>query len=482
MRSSIPKVKKKDSNSWVQAKERALSLLRELYGSDSRPWLIGYSGGKDSTAVVQLVWHTLETLPKKKRFKPVFVISADVLVENPILAEHLTRSLDLMNVAAEKSGIPIHPHKVTPDIDETFWVNLIGRGYPAPYPKFRWCSERMKINPATRFIRKEVARYGEVIILLGARKAESSTRAQIMSSKKRKRIGQNLSRHHSLPGAWTLTPIEDWQTEEVWNYLRNETSPWGLPVEDLMGLYEGFEAAEEKPMVLDKSTTSAGRFGCWTCTLVREDWSLKAQIESGNAWLKPLNEFRNWLKDTQDPIKKNVIREHRRRTGRIQYVYTNEGKKLIWGPYKLSFRKEILRKLLITQKAIESQRPDLNLALIKPEELHKIRQLWQFEERDWEDSIPKIYFEVTGRDLEWLYDDCSGLGGAEKEILSKVSEQFDVPTELLAELMDIERKHYGMSKRSGIFQQIDRVLKKDWQSYDEALAELKDPAEKKTTS
>jgi len=468
--SSIRKEKQQNNSTWEQAKEQALLLLRELYGSDSRPWVIGYSGGKDSTAVVQLVWTILSELPEEKRFKPVFVISADVLVENPILAQHLTKSIELIATAAEKVNIPMHPHKVRPDWDETFWVNLIGRGYPAPYSKFRWCSERMKINPATRFIREKVARYGEVIILLGARKAESSTRAQIMSSQKK--IGQNLSRHHDLPGAWTLTPIEDWKTEEVWDYLKSNPSPWEANVNDLITLYEGFDAAEEKPVVLDKSTSAAGRFGCWTCTVVQEDKSLKAQIESGQTWLEPLNKFRNWLCNTQDPAVKKDIREHRRRTGRIQYVYTEKGTKLIWGPFTLSFRKKILRKLLATQKEIESLRPDLKLPLIRPEELHKIRQLWQFEERDWEDSIPEIYHDVIGEDLDWFFDDCSGLGGAEKEILRRVSEKFNLPSGLLAELMDVERKYHGMSKRSGIFKEIDKVLKKDWESYNEAVSKI----------
>jgi len=35
-----------------------------------------------------------------------------------------------------------------PDIYDTSWVRLIGRGYPPPGPRFRWCTDKMKIKPS----------------------------------------------------------------------------------------------------------------------------------------------------------------------------------------------------------------------------------------------------------------------------------------------------------------------------------------------
>ena len=115
--------------------------------------------------------------------------------------------------------------------------------------------------------------------------------------------------------------------------------------------------------------------------------------------------------------------------------------------------------------------PDAELNLITPEELHKIRQLWLHEEGDWEDSLPRIYREEMGEDLDWLVDDHAGVGLEEKQILQEVAAAADLPLGMLQELLDTEMKHSGMSRRSGIYDKINTVFEKDWMSYDEALAD-----------
>ena len=60
--------------------------IRRLYQWDQVPWVIGYSGGKDSSAVLQLVWLALKELSVEKRSKPVHVISTDTLVEQPVVS------------------------------------------------------------------------------------------------------------------------------------------------------------------------------------------------------------------------------------------------------------------------------------------------------------------------------------------------------------------------------------------------------------
>ena len=45
--------------------------IRETYLSDNRPWILGFSGGKDSTCMVQLIWHAILDLPKEKRQKKI---------------------------------------------------------------------------------------------------------------------------------------------------------------------------------------------------------------------------------------------------------------------------------------------------------------------------------------------------------------------------------------------------------------------------
>ena len=149
-----------------------LDEIAELYLTDEIPWVVGYSGGKDSTAALQLVWLALSKLSPGDLKKPVYVISTDTLVENPVVAAWVTKSLDNINRAAKKRGLPISSHQLTPEIQNTFWVNLIGRGYAAPRPKFRWCTERLKIQPSTQFISSVVQEHGEAILVLGTRKAE----------------------------------------------------------------------------------------------------------------------------------------------------------------------------------------------------------------------------------------------------------------------------------------------------------------------
>ena len=129
-----------------------IETIKGLYLEDMIPWICGYSGGKDSTAVVQLVWMALSELPKEKLKKTVHVISTDTLVESPVVAIWATESLQKMTEHAKAAELPIIPHRLTPAVTNTFWVNLIGRGYPYPRRDFRWCTDRMKIDASNRFI------------------------------------------------------------------------------------------------------------------------------------------------------------------------------------------------------------------------------------------------------------------------------------------------------------------------------------------
>src|SRR5262249_16283910 len=250
-----------------------------------------------------------------------------------------------------EQGLPFETEKVTPKVDRSFWVNLIGRGYPAPSRRFRWCTERLKIEPADDFIKARVAEFGEVVMVLGVRSAESATRAQVMSFHRIK--GSALSRHSSLLNAFVYAPIESFTVDDVWTYLLQNQSPWGNDNRDLVAMYRNAQAGE-CPLVVDKTTPSCGnsRFGCWVCTVVERDRSMEALIECGEEWLEPLLEFRDLLSDTQDPQKKRTFREFRRRSGQVAFIGDSDSP--VPGPYKLDFCRELLRKLLATQ--IEVQR------------------------------------------------------------------------------------------------------------------------------
>ena len=242
-------------------------FVQQLYLEDDVPWVIGYSGGKDSTATLQLVWLAIAELDETRRHKPIHVISTDTLVENPIVAAWVTHSLDQINEAAKTSSLPFVAHRLTPEVEDTFWVNLIGKGYPAPRHKFRWCTERLKIKPSNRFIRNVVRRNGEAILVLGTRKAESSKRAHSMKKLEEMRVRDRLSPNASLPGCLVLSPLEDWSNDDVWLFLMQVENPWGYQNKDLLTMYQGASEDGECPLVVDTSTPSCGdsRFGCWVC-------------------------------------------------------------------------------------------------------------------------------------------------------------------------------------------------------------------------
>lgn len=449
-----------------------LEEIQETYKADNRPWVIGYSGGKDSTTALQLIWYAIEDLPKDERSKPVYVISSDTLVETPKIVNHIITTLEKVNDYADDRDLPFEAHKVTPNIDDTFWVNIIGRGYPAPNQTFRWCTERMKIDPADDFIMEKVSEHGEVVVILGARKAESVTRRQVMDL--HSIDGSVLSRHSKFANAYVYTPIEDWLVDDVWSYLLQVECPWGKNNRDLAALYQ--EADDECPMVIDTKTPSCGnsRFGCWTCTVVSEDKAMQNMIDEGDDWMEPLLEFRDFLKMTQDPEKKPQFRDVKgRQYGNVQ-LKTNGGEGIIPRSYKFDFRKDLLDKLLQTQKKVNEKLPDdeEEMQLIQKEELREIRRLWREEKSDWEDSVPKIYQKVMGDNMDWVHDDLGTFGVEESQLIEEVCKEHGVHKKLVQRLLDIEFQHYGMKRRASIYSELDKVLSEDWRPTEEIVAEL----------
>ena len=444
----------------------ALELLhaeiRQVYLGDERPWVLGFSGGKDSTTALQLVWSALLGLRPEQRVKRVYVISSDTLVETPMMAAYVDSMLEMMNAAAQKVGLPLTAHKVTPLIDDSFWVNLIGRGYPVPSTQFRWCTERLKISPANAFILDKVAEHGEVVVILGVRSSESSTRSQVMSL--HRISGSHLSRHTTLPKAFVYTPIEHFSVDDVWTYLLQVRSPWGANNRDLVTLYRNAQAGE-CPLVVDKTTPSCGnsRFGCWVCTVVNRDASMEAMVENGEEWLEPLLEFRNQLASLQDSSIWSSIRRYKRRNGQ---VIEKEGTAQPWGPYTFDTRKNLLRQLFRTQEAMNSLSGQ-SAALILPEELEAIRKLWRTEEQDWADSVPAIYRETLGQDRDWIVYDSPVFEEEDKAILERICRKHEVNPSMVSKLIEVERSLQGMARRSSIQKQITSVLEEDWRLAEE---------------
>ena len=448
--------------------------IREVYLSDNRPWVIGYSGGKDSTTALQLVWYALSELPEEKRSKPVFVISSDTLVETPVIVDYITSTLEKINKKAAEANMPFTAFKLTPRIVNSFWVNLIGKGYPAPSTQFRWCTERLKIRTADRFILESVTKYGEVVMVLGVRKGESHTRDIVIDQYKIE--GSKLSHHSRFPQSYVYMPIESFSVEDVWAYLLENPSPWGNENQELFELYKSAQE-DADILTIDKDSPPSGnsRFGCWVCTVVQKDKSMTALIDGGATWLKPLLDFRNMLAETQIPEKKHIYRDHRRMNGKIKGMQKGENWEIIRGPYKFEYCKEFLEKLLEAQESLRKNGPNPNITLILPEELHEIRRIWMTQKSDWDDSAAKIYKKVTGESLDWSQDDLGPFSKEEQDILKKICDARKLPLRLVTKLIDVEQQMQGMTKRSSIYNRLGEVLSEDWLTEEEAKQQMAKP-------
>ncbi|MFU7514628.1 DNA phosphorothioation system sulfurtransferase DndC [Clostridium sp. HCS.1] len=298
--------------------------MKIVYKNDNRPWIIGYSGGKDSTVVVQLVFMMLQSLKPEELHKDVYVVSSDTLIENPIILAYLKDASELINEGANKLGLPLYTHMVHPDYNNTFWSNIIGKGLPTPTSiRFRWCTERLKIKPSNKFIEEKVRENGEVVVLLGVRKSESIARG--IRIKNREIDGYILTPHGSLQNTYVYNPIVELSTDDVWEILlsNNGKNPWGGDNNQLFDLYMGSDGGEcqftitknEKGEV-DTPSCGNSRFGCWICTVVKEDKSLTGFIKNGESELQPLLDFRQWLLDIRD---KHEFRMQYRRDGNHYY-------------------------------------------------------------------------------------------------------------------------------------------------------------------
>jgi DNA sulfur modification protein DndC len=436
-----------------------VTQTQELYLADGVPWVVGYSGGKDSTAVLQLVWLALKGLDRSQRSKPVHVISTDTLVENPVVAAWVTHSLEVMADEAAAQTLPLTPHRLTPAVTDTFWVNLIGRGYPAPRPKFRWCTERLKVKPSNAFIREMVRSHGEAILVLGIRKAESSGRHARMAALESRRVRDMLSPNDSLPNCLVYSPVEDWSNDDVWTFLMQTPNPWGYSNKELLTMYQGASPDGECPLVVDASTPSCGdsRFGCWTCTLVEKDKSMSAMIQNDEEkeWMLPLLDLRNALDVAND----RHLRDFRRMNGSVQLFHDRP----IPGPYKQSAREDWLRLLLEAQAWIRDNGPEYvrSLDLVTIAELEEIRRIWVVEKHEFEDRLPRIYEEALGRPYPGRpLDEHLPLGDAMIDALDQVVGEDRLHFELVRELLDIEQRHRAQVRRAGLFESLEKALRR----------------------
>ena len=438
-----------------QVFEDVINEIMIVYKHDDRPWLIGYSGGKDSTLLVSVVYEAVRRLKPHERTKKIYVVTSDTMVENPIVGKYMHKSSEAINKNSQSEKLNIQSCMIYPEIEKTFWSLVIGLGYPTPEPPgFRWCTERLKILPMNKFVLEKIKENGEVVILLGVRKDESLARNRSISS--REIMGKILVPHADIENAYVYNPLTQVKNELVWEYLLrgNAQSPWGTDMKYLFQLYQGEDLGEEQSVVgeVDKEKipiTGNSRFGCWCCTIVKEDKSLQNFINKGSKELIPLRNFRNWLVS----IRQNPeYRDNKRRNGS---VYEKANGDLGLGPFKLSARRIILEKLLKLEE-------ETGFDLISINELKMIDKMWDYEGDLSKRMLVDTYYKVKGKRLPWdeyktpLYDD--------KTIkqLNEASDKGNIPFEFISKLLLSIDKYKFYTRGKKLEKDFDKILNQGW--------------------
>ena len=421
-----------------------------MYADDThRPWIIGFSGGKDSTVLLTLVWLALKKIKENvlapfQLRRPVYVVCNDTLVENPIISSYVDDVLSQIEKKAREEDMPIFVRKTIPKLEDSFWVNVIGKGYPVPNTAFRWCTEKMKIKPTARFITEQVDECGEAIILIGTRKAESATRAR--SIKKHEIHGQRLTHHTLLHNTYVYAPIKELMLEEVWYIVNAIPCPWGFDNSVLFNIYLDASADDyECPTVVtDKSHGSCGqsRFGCWVCTVVKDDKSMRSLIKNGREWMRPLYDFRMEL-DSERNILENRM------------PFRRDGRRAVndMGPYIFKYRAKILKRLLEVQH--ELQQVDPNIRLISDQELIAIQVNW-YRDFNFGYQVSEIYNSIY---KESFIMEENVKNKLEADLMREVCINNPEEGELIEQLLLLQKSKSLMQRRRGLKNEIESRLK-----------------------
>ena len=400
----------------TKPEQRSRSFLRKLYHQDRRPWVVAFSGGKDSTVLLQLVYYLLLDLDGKDE-KPVFVIASDTGVEAPNVSAYLADTLAAIRASAREALPNLTIHLVKPEIDQTFWSKLLGQGYPSPTRWFRWCTTNMKIKPSRRLIEGITRRHGSVVLLLGTRIEESTERGRRINA--REQTARGLNPHHEIPNALVATPIVDWTTDDVWEYLvTHNPPPWDGNHDFLLNLYRRASGGE-CPVVFDLSTPSCGgsRFGCWTCTVVKEDKSMQGFIASGEERFEPLKRFRDELKAIREDSEQRMPHRKDGSKGPV--------------PFRPEVRQRLLRDLLELEKKVGEE-------LISDEEIAYIQTQWSAD-FDLKESALEIASSY-GRRVDPMSN--IDLPPLEQEVLEGLLAERDLDPELVDKLLGLVLHEY----------------------------------------
>lgn len=210
----------------------------------------------------------------------------------------------------------------------------------------------MSINPVKNIIERD----REAVILLGIRNSESEQRDRTIA-KHRTENDYYLKQSGSSKNL-IFSPVLNHSLEEIWFTLRYNKLPISIDFNIIREIYQ--DAESECPVYRETKGKSCGnsRFGCWTCTVVRQDKSMCNLVKKGYTELSELYQFRNWISEFRNNPK---YRCDTRRNG-VKGL----------GPITLEGRKIILDKLLDAEEKS-------GLDLISKDELDRIYELWKID-------------------------------------------------------------------------------------------------------
>lgn len=313
----------------------ARRLLDDLYFKNDYPWSVAYSGGKDSTLILQLVCEVSEKYGFKK---PLFVVYNDTGVD---CGDKETR-IDYVFGLLRRIGIVAN--KIYPENGLFCWI--VGCGYPIPQHNFRYCTKYLKVYPSEIYYRSLSRQFGGVMIIEGVRKEESTNRRRYLT---RQRAPLNTFAQSIKYQLFEFRPIADVLTAELWDYLNGiKTFYWGETIDELRLLYT------------DNAVTQ--RDGCWCCTVANEkSFNDKATTQAQNA-------VRQYLRVCHHDISMRNLAA----TPKQQYYL--ETKKLACGRFTLDARKKIFA-------FIENQEKQNGEILIPKKDKETIFRCWEYVER-----------------------------------------------------------------------------------------------------
>ncbi len=234
------------------------------------------------------------------------------------------------------------------------------RGYPPSTNSFRWCTTGLRIKPVSSFIAKHDPE--NTVVVLGLRKSESKQRDRSLA------LSDDLywQKQREGKGDYDLfLPIVELDIPSVWDSIFWLDRPKALDAVTLEQLYRG--ASGECPIIKSPQAPpcASGRFGCWTCTVVRNDKSARELIAAGYLELQPFLQFRDWLAEFRnDPAKRWKTRR-------------NGGAGL--GPFTIAARQEILKK-------VDDLEDRTGAMIVDAEERGTIAALWTI------DHFPRLAF------------------------------------------------------------------------------------------